>query len=52
VSVLVLAFTIGAFWWLNTRRGSLTVTCPKAHAFADKVRLRLRLAFFNTGVEP
>jgi hypothetical protein len=49
VAVLALGFTIASFWWLHARRGSLTVARPRAYAFADKVRLRLPLAFFNTG---
>jgi len=49
VSGLALAFTVGSFWWLHARRGSLTATAPRSYAFAEKVRLRLPLAFFNTG---
>jgi hypothetical protein len=51
VSLLALAFTIGSFWWLHARPGSLTATRPRSYAFADKVRLRLPLAFFNTGAK-
>jgi hypothetical protein len=51
ISLLALAFTIGSFWWLHARRGSLTVTPPRNYAFAEKVRLRLPLAFFNTGAK-
>jgi hypothetical protein len=51
VSLLALAFTIGSFWWLHARRGSLTATRPRSYAFVEKVRLRLPLAFFNTGAE-
>lgn len=51
ISLLALAFTIGSFWWLHARRGSLTATRPRSYAFADRVRLRLPLAFFNTGAK-
>jgi hypothetical protein len=51
VSGLALAFTIASFWWLHARAGSLTATRPRAYAFANKVRLRLPLAFFNTGAK-
>ena len=51
VSVLALAFTVASFWWLHARRGALTATRPRSYAFADKVRLRLPLAFFNTGAK-
>lgn len=49
VSVLALAFTVLSFWWLHARRGSLEVAPPRTYAFTDRVRLRLPLAFFNTG---
>jgi hypothetical protein len=51
VSLLALAFTVGSFWWLHARRGSLTATPPRSYAFVEKVRLRLPLAFFNTGAK-
>lgn len=51
ISLLALAFTIGSFWWLHARRGLLTATRPRSYAFADRVRLRLPLAFFNTGAK-
>ena len=49
VAVLALLFTVASFWWLYARRGSLEVGQPGAYAFASKVRLRLPLAFYNTG---
>jgi hypothetical protein len=49
IAVLALLFTIASFWWLYARRGSLEVGQPGAYAFARKVRLRLPLAFYNTG---
>jgi hypothetical protein len=49
VSGLALAFTIASFWWLHARTGSLEAAAPRSYAFADKVRLRLPFAFFNTG---
>ena len=51
VSFLALFFAIASFWWLHARRGSLTAASPRAYAFADRVRLRLPLAFFNTGAQ-
>jgi hypothetical protein len=51
VSLMALLFTIGSFWWLNARTGRLTATRPRAYAFANHVRLRLPLAFFNTGAK-
>ena len=47
--MLALLFTVASFWWLYARRGSLEVGQPGAYAFASKVRLRLPLAFYNTG---
>lgn len=49
VAALALAFTIASFWWLNARRGKLQVARPGAYVFASRVRLRLPLAFYNTG---
>lgn len=49
IAVLALLFTVASFWWLYARRGSLEVGQPGAYAFASKVRLRLPLAFYNTG---
>jgi hypothetical protein len=43
------AAILASFWWLYARRGSLEVGQPGAYAFASKVRLRLPLAFYNTG---
>lgn len=49
VTVLALLFAVGSFWWLNARRGHLEVARPRTYAFSKLVRLRLPLAFFNTG---
>lgn len=49
IAVLALLFTVASFWWLNARRGRVQVGRPGAYAFADKVRLRLPLVFYNTG---
>jgi hypothetical protein len=51
VSGLALAFTVASFWWLHARTGSLEAAAPRSYAFADKVRLRLPFAFFNTGAK-
>jgi hypothetical protein len=56
---LALAFTIGAFWWLNARQGRLKSFEP--HSFAAwcgfqeaglVVLLRLPLVLYNTGAIP
>lgn len=49
VSILALLFTVAAFWWLHARRGKIEASAPRTYAFAEKVRLRLPLVFFNTG---
>lgn len=49
VALTALAFTIGSFWWLHARKGSLEVARPRTYAFTNKARLRLPFAFFNTG---
>jgi len=49
IGAFALFFTVASFWWLNARRGSLRVARPGAYVFADRVRLRLPLAFYNTG---
>ncbi|MBD0281673.1 MAG: hypothetical protein ICV69_05700 [Thermoleophilaceae bacterium] len=49
ISGFTLAFTVLSFWWLHARRGSLEAAPPRTYAFIDRVRLRLPLAFFNTG---
>jgi hypothetical protein len=49
LSLMALAFTIGSFWWLHARKGSLEAARPRTYAFCSKPRLRLPFAFFNTG---
>jgi len=53
ISVLAVVFTIGSFWWLHARKGSLEATRPPNYAFAasPEIRLRFPLAFFNTGAK-
>jgi hypothetical protein len=51
VALMALGFTIASFWWLHAREGSLEAATPRTYAFAKKVRLRLPLAFFNTGAK-
>lgn len=51
IALLALGFTIGSFWWLHARAGSLEAARPRTYAFTSKVRLRLPLAFFNTGAK-
>jgi hypothetical protein len=52
ISLLALLFTLGSFWWLNARRGSIQVATPQSYAFVHGFRLRLPLAFFNSGAVP
>jgi hypothetical protein len=40
IAVLALLSTIGSFWWLNARRGSLSVVVPQSYAFVQGFRLR------------
>lgn len=49
VTLIALAFAILSFWWLNARRGEIEVARPISYVFSNTVRLRLPLAFFNTG---
>jgi hypothetical protein len=49
VSLLALVVSTWSFWWLYARRGSLEAAVPRSYAFVEKPRLRLPLAFFNTG---
>jgi hypothetical protein len=51
VALLALGFTIASFWWLHAREGRLEAATPRTYAFTNKVRLRLPLAFFNTGAK-
>jgi hypothetical protein len=52
IAVLALLFTVGSFWWLNARRGSLTAVVPPVYAFAKGFRLRFPVAIFNDGAVP
>jgi hypothetical protein len=51
ISVLALVFTVASFWWLYARAGWLEAAAPRAYGFTSRVRLRLPLAFFNTGAK-
>jgi hypothetical protein len=53
VAVAALLFTVGSFWWLYARKGSITATRPRAYAFAGQHKLRLRFpfAFVNDGAK-
>jgi hypothetical protein len=55
IACLALAFTIGSFWWLNARQGSLKSYEPHTFAAAgtpQQSRVRLPLVLFNTGATP
>jgi hypothetical protein len=49
IALLSLTFTIASFWWIHARAGSLRAVAPNAYAFANRSRLRLPLAVFNSG---
>ena len=54
ISVCALVFTVGSFWWLHAREGSITVPEPSMYAITatdDRVRLRLPLVLYNTGAK-
>jgi hypothetical protein len=55
IACLALAFTIGSFWWLNARQGSLKSFEPHTFAAAatpQQSRVRLPLVLYNTGAKP
>jgi hypothetical protein len=55
IACLAVAFTIGSFWWLHARQGSLKSFEPHTFAAAatpQQSRLRLPLVLFNTGAAP
>ncbi len=54
ISSLALLFTIFSFWWMNWRRGKLTVGPPRSFAACssgenDKIAIHLPLVFYNNG---
>jgi hypothetical protein len=51
ISVLALAFTIAAFWWVFLRRGTITSAAPDTYATPPGPTMRLRFPFvlLNTG---
>ena len=53
VAITALAFTIGSFWWLNARRGSLRlVGRPRSFALSssgNRLALNVPLSLHNTG---
>lgn len=52
VAILALLFTVGSFWWIHARTGSIETTTPRAYAYgqgANGFRLRFPFAFFNSG---
>ncbi|MEV6866797.1 hypothetical protein AB0M44_38095 [Streptosporangium subroseum] len=54
IALLALAFTIGSFWWLNARQGSLRAFEPHtfAGAFSRNISIRIPLILFNDGAKP
>jgi hypothetical protein len=54
-AVCGLAFTIGSFWWLHARQGSLKLYEPQSFAACASPQLlllRLPLVMYNTGAKP
>jgi hypothetical protein len=45
IALAALLFTVGSFWWLYARGGSITATRPRAYAFVGRGKLRLRFPF-------
>lgn len=61
LGTLGLLFTTFSFWWMNWRRGKLSVGHPRGYeldtmrgenAVVDSLVLRLPLIFYNTGAKP
>jgi hypothetical protein len=54
ITVLALAFTIAAFWWIFLRSGTITTAAPDTYATPPGPTLRLRFPFvlLNTGAIP
>jgi hypothetical protein len=55
IACMALAFTVGSFWWLHTRQGSLKSFEPHTFAAAatpQQSRVRLPLVLYNTGAKP
>jgi hypothetical protein len=54
VSMCALSFTVGSFWWLHARTGSVAAARPGMYALIatnDRVRLRLPLVLHNSGAK-
>jgi hypothetical protein len=52
LSMCALGFTVGSFWWLHARTGSVGAARPAMYALTateDRVRLRLPLVLHNSG---
>lgn len=56
IAALALLFTVGSFWWLNSRRGKLhLVGIPRSFAVStanDKLHLNVPLSLYNSGPTP
>ncbi len=53
IATCALAFTIGAFWWLNARTGKLWIVGePRSYAFAASGDLVLNLPLVFTNSRP
>lgn len=56
ISILALLFTVFSFWWMNWRRGKLSVGGPRSYAAQNSndagMILDLPFVFFNDGPTP
>lgn len=55
IALAAVLFTIGSFWWIHARRGSLRSFPPQTFAGylqQDSAAIRLPLSIFNTGAVP
>jgi hypothetical protein len=53
IAICALAFTVGAFWWLNARPGKLRIVGPpSSYAFASGTDLLLNLPLVFTNTRP
>jgi len=55
IACFALLFTVGSFWWMNWRKGTLKVWPPRSYAATggrNALNIQLPLVMFNTGPTP